>query len=242
MLKKKTRRERLKSALYLRLKQRKAFKIVEGGPLGFLKIQSVAKKSKNERRDPSVSSAFPNTRKSFKLKQRLEPVTPGFPVHRLKSVLKSGTYTMRSVVWQKKKKTSHCNSRALFSRKAPTKNEFQNKSGDWIGVEWSCGMEWNGMGRMQCNLVLCLESVDHLHDVVVVHRLHDLDLSSQSAQLLLGAADLGDELHGHYLTTTGKHTRQQLHINSCMHMNYSPTRIKETFGYEEHSDIRNIRI
>ena len=44
-----TRRERLKSALYPKLKKRKVFKIVEGDPLGFLKIQFVAKYQKNER-------------------------------------------------------------------------------------------------------------------------------------------------------------------------------------------------
>ena len=54
-------------------------------------------------------------RKSFWLKQGLEPVTAGFTVNRVKTVLtstrervksvKSGTYTMRSVVWRKKNKT-----------------------------------------------------------------------------------------------------------------------------------------
>ena len=44
-----TRRERLKSAPYPRLKKRKVFKIVQGGDsLGFLKIQFVAKYQKNE--------------------------------------------------------------------------------------------------------------------------------------------------------------------------------------------------
>ena len=38
-----TRRERLKSARYLRLKKRKVFEIVKGGSLGFLKIQFAAK-------------------------------------------------------------------------------------------------------------------------------------------------------------------------------------------------------
>ena len=42
-----TRRERLKSALYVKLKQCKVFKIVKGGPLGFLKVQFVAKYQKN---------------------------------------------------------------------------------------------------------------------------------------------------------------------------------------------------
>ena len=46
-LKWQTRRERLKSALYLRLKKRKVFKIVKRGVSTFLKIQSVAKYQKN---------------------------------------------------------------------------------------------------------------------------------------------------------------------------------------------------
>ena len=41
-----TRRERLKSALYLRLKKRKVFKTVKGDPSRFLKIQFVAKYQK----------------------------------------------------------------------------------------------------------------------------------------------------------------------------------------------------
>ena len=39
-----TKRERLKSALYLRLKKRKDFKIVKGYPLGILKSQLSARK------------------------------------------------------------------------------------------------------------------------------------------------------------------------------------------------------
>ena len=42
-----TRRERLKSALYLRLKQRKVFEFVnKGNLLGFLKVQFAAKYQK----------------------------------------------------------------------------------------------------------------------------------------------------------------------------------------------------
>ena len=108
--------ERLKSALYLRLKKRKVFKIVKGA-LDFLKIQFVAKYQKTEgglfhailkksrtvqekirRGDHSVLSVFANARKSFWLTQGLEPVTAGFPVNRLKSVLKSGTCRVPSVV------------------------------------------------------------------------------------------------------------------------------------------------
>ena len=87
----------------------------KGDPLGFSKLQFATKyqgdpwkarkfrkksqcRKKIERGEPSVSSAFANARKSFWLKQGLEHVTAGFPVNRLKSVLKSGTYTMRSVV------------------------------------------------------------------------------------------------------------------------------------------------
>ena len=42
-----TRRERLKSALYLRLKKRKVLKIVKGDSFNFLKIQFVAKYQEN---------------------------------------------------------------------------------------------------------------------------------------------------------------------------------------------------
>ena len=40
--------ERPKSALYLRLKQRKVFEIAKGDPLGFLKLQFVSKYEKME--------------------------------------------------------------------------------------------------------------------------------------------------------------------------------------------------
>ena len=60
------------------------------------KSHSVEKKI--ERGDPSFSSAFVNAQKSCWLKQGLEHVTAGFTVNQVKSVLKSGTYTMRSVV------------------------------------------------------------------------------------------------------------------------------------------------
>ena len=42
-----------------------------------------------ERGDPSFSSAFAIARKSFCLKQGLQPVTTGFTVNSLKSVLTS---------------------------------------------------------------------------------------------------------------------------------------------------------
>ena len=50
------------------------------------------------RGDPSVSSTFANDRESFWLKRGLKPVTAGFNVKRVKSVIKSGRYTMRSRV------------------------------------------------------------------------------------------------------------------------------------------------
>ena len=46
-IEKKTRRERLKSALYLRLKKRKAFKIAKGGPFGLFETSVGCKISKN---------------------------------------------------------------------------------------------------------------------------------------------------------------------------------------------------
>ena len=72
-------------------------------------------------------------RKSFWLRQGLEHVTAGFTVNQVKTVLtstrervksvKSGTYTMKSVV--RPKKTSHCNNRALLTRKAPNKKHLR---------------------------------------------------------------------------------------------------------------------
>ena len=77
------------------------------GPLDFLKIQFVAKyqkfkgwpfgdnkifskshRAKKMKGDPSVPSGFANARKNFWLKQGLEPATAGFPLNRIKSVLK----------------------------------------------------------------------------------------------------------------------------------------------------------
>ena len=66
-----TRRERLKSALYLRLKKRKVFKSVKGDPFDFLKIQFVAKlKEALSRRFLKNSKIFLN----FKKKQNFETV------------------------------------------------------------------------------------------------------------------------------------------------------------------------
>ena len=63
MEKEPTRRERLKSALYLRLKKRNAFKTVKGEkPSGFLKIQFVAKYQKNWRGDPLKAKKFKKSR------------------------------------------------------------------------------------------------------------------------------------------------------------------------------------
>ena len=47
-----TRRECLKSALYLGLKKRKYFEPVKGGPFGLLKVQFVAKYQLSWRKDP----------------------------------------------------------------------------------------------------------------------------------------------------------------------------------------------
>ena len=62
------------------------------------------KKSRSAKK-MKVAQYRKNARKSFWLKQGLEPVTAGFTVNRIKTVLtstrervKSGTYTMRSVV------------------------------------------------------------------------------------------------------------------------------------------------
>ena len=55
---KNSQQERLKSALYLRLDKRKIFKIVKGGPLGFLKIQFVSKYQKKSKGDPFATKKF----------------------------------------------------------------------------------------------------------------------------------------------------------------------------------------
>ena len=47
-----TRRERLKSALYLRLKKRKVFKIVKGGPFGLFENPACCSISKTMKGDP----------------------------------------------------------------------------------------------------------------------------------------------------------------------------------------------
>ena len=53
----KTRRERLKSALYLRLNRRKV-KIVKGGPFRLFQIQFVAKYQKKFKGDPLATKKF----------------------------------------------------------------------------------------------------------------------------------------------------------------------------------------
>ena len=85
-------------------------------PLKAKKFRIVSKKI--EKGDPSVSFAFAHARKYFWLKQGFEPVTTGFTVNRVKSVLKNGLWSDE----KKEKKTSHCNSQALFTRKAPNKS------------------------------------------------------------------------------------------------------------------------
>ena len=61
-----TRRERLKSALYLRLKKRKVFKIVKRDPLGFLKVQFVAKYQKKMKGEIKYSKKVAQCRKNSK--------------------------------------------------------------------------------------------------------------------------------------------------------------------------------
>ena len=68
-------------------------------PLKAKKSKSRTVPKKFERGD-----RFCKCSKSFWLKQGLEPVTAGCTVNRLKSLLKSGTYTMRSVLTRKKRK------------------------------------------------------------------------------------------------------------------------------------------
>ena len=75
-------------------------KKLEGGTFEVIKnSKSHRGPKKNESRTVPKKIA----RKSFWLMQGLEPVTAGFTVNRINSVLKSGTYTMRSVVGRKKK-------------------------------------------------------------------------------------------------------------------------------------------
>ena len=101
-------------------------------------------RKKIRRGDPSISSAFANVRKSFWLKQGLEPVIAGFPVNRLKSVLKSGTYTMRSVVWRKKLATVIVGLFSLEKHRIKTDTYFSVKEearANWLattsGVIWA---------------------------------------------------------------------------------------------------------
>ena len=66
------------------------------GPFEGKKIKKVAQCRKKLKE--GISSVFANARKSFWLKQVLEPVTARLNKNREKSVLKSDTFTMRSVV------------------------------------------------------------------------------------------------------------------------------------------------
>ena len=81
----KTRRERLKSALYLRLKMRKRLKIVnvKGGPLGFINIYSVVKKT---RKGDSFETLKNFRKKSQNAEKKLNLlVSSGFVGYGLKS-------------------------------------------------------------------------------------------------------------------------------------------------------------
>ena len=71
----------------------------ERGPFGDKKIQQkVAQCRKKTEWHPADPSGFANTRKNFRLKHGLEPATAGFPLNRLKTVQKSGTDKVSSVV------------------------------------------------------------------------------------------------------------------------------------------------
>ena len=62
-------------------------------------------------------SAFANARKSFQLKDELEPVTAGFTVNRVKSVLKSSTYEVCGLARKKRKTRRPKSARREKSRK-----------------------------------------------------------------------------------------------------------------------------
>ena len=75
-------------------------KNLKGDPLRFLKVQFAAKYQGGpfEGKKFEKSRRVPKKLKEGPFSLGLEPVTAGFPVNRMKSVLKSGTSTMRSVV------------------------------------------------------------------------------------------------------------------------------------------------
>ena len=99
---------------------------------------------KNERGDPSVSSAFANTRKKFLAKARTR--TRDHWVHRKPSKVCTKKWYIHDGVWSDKK-NSHCNSRALFTRKAPTKNKQCLKSWqNYLGS--NCGPIWRAKGGL----------------------------------------------------------------------------------------------
>ena len=95
-------------------------KNLEGGTLEgkkkLKKNRTVPKKI--ERGDPSVSSAFANALAKARTRTRDRSV------HRKPSKVCTKKWYIHDEVCGLKK-TSHCNSRALFTRKAPTKNEVR---------------------------------------------------------------------------------------------------------------------
>ena len=103
-------------------------KKLEGGL--FWDNEKFSKKSrtvpkKNRKGDPLVSSGFVGYVKKSKNERGTlctKFALAGLGLSSFSSFCKKW-YTMRSVVWRKRKKTSRCNSRALFTRKAPTKNK-----------------------------------------------------------------------------------------------------------------------
>ena len=66
---KRTRREPLKSALYLHLKKRRIFKTVKGGPFGLVENPVCCKISKKNERDPLETKKLFEKRKMRILKQ-----------------------------------------------------------------------------------------------------------------------------------------------------------------------------
>ena len=71
-----TRRERLKSALYLRLKRRKVFKIVKGGPFTLFQIKFVAKYQKKLKGGPFGDKKIRKKVAQCRKNSKGDPVVP----------------------------------------------------------------------------------------------------------------------------------------------------------------------
>ena len=103
----------------------KTSKNSKGDPLKAKKIENSHSASKNWKREPFSLVRFRKCSRKFLAKARTrnrDHWVKLITVSRLKSVLNSGTRS--EVCGLTKKKTSHCNSRALFTRKTRTKNTF----------------------------------------------------------------------------------------------------------------------